>query len=332
MASEPVSWGRPMGTGRDSQTQRRAPNPKRARVFQEDEQAEWKRAASHASSIASREQHQRQRASQSQQNEEDPLDAYMAQLGKEVAEDLKRDGKKEEKERDRVEQEEKREQEEQEQIRKRFFESTVGCEADGADGAGGRLDAIPVDARCRVLGLAASHPYFRLNGSVGRVVDWQNAEQLYVLHFDRDRGEAGGAGQEDQPTDFCKLPRANVQQLVEGVRVVGLTKRPDLNGREGHVTSFDSSKDPPRYTVSLRGQGTQRGQGGGEPELVALRAENVLFPLGTRVRLEGLVNAKQHNGTWGMLVAVDEEQGRYTVKIQSDPDILLRPKFANCLA
>ena len=49
----------------------------------------------------------------------------------------------------------------------------------------------------------------------------------------------------------------------------------------------------------------------------------------TRVRVDGLQSAPQHNGTWGQVVLYDRVSGRYEVKVRGNKHLKL--KVANVL-
>ena len=261
----------------------------------ETEEEEWARAAKHTDAM---DRHTRRRQPpKAGQLDQDSLDKYMASIDGQIADDMRRSASR----------------------------GVGGC----CRGQGDRFDlddddvagvgehgsqsrifrgAIPVDTRCAVV----SKP--GMEGRTGRVVDWDESNREYTLLLD--------AGDED----FVRLARANVQQLVEGVAVVGLKSRADLNGRVGRVLGFDRAAV--RYRVSLRPG--KRGRERGEDVEVAVKPENLVFPKGTRVELVGLQKTKEHNGKWGTITEYSERDGRYTVCVSDD--LSLRPKLANCRA
>ena len=78
----------------------------------------------------------------------------------------------------------------------------------------------------------------------------------------------------------------NVLQVVRGVRVTGLDKAPELNGKTG--TLFQRNEEKARYYVRLP-----------EGKNLALKGNNVVLPRGTRVCMTGLVKAAHLNGLMG---------------------------------
>lgn len=44
----------------------------------------------------------------------------------------------------------------------------------------------------------------------------------------------------------------------------------------------------------------------------------------TRVRVDGLQSAPQHNGTWGQVVQYDRVAGRYEVKVRGNKHLKLK--------
>ena len=78
------------------------------------------------------------------------------------------------------------------------------------------------------------------------------------------------------------------------VALTGLTGRPELNDRSGIVVTVGD-----RVSVQLDGQGKP----------IAVKAQNVGFSIGSRVRVAGLVSKPELNGCEGEVVSVGERIG-----------------------
>ena len=291
MASHRVDWGRPMGAGeggggRGRGREEAAGDPMRKKRRTETEEEEWAKAMKHTAEMDRRQQ----KAPKAGQLGD--LDKFMASIDHQIADGMRHSASR--------------------------GQDRVDLDADEA--VGGTAKQGPQYTRCTVI----SQP--GIEGRTGRVVDWDDAKGEYTLLLDATDQEhrtfksrklvpwGGGYEYED---NFVKLARGKVQQLVEGVAVVGLKSQAHLNGRVGRVLGFDRAAA--RYRVSLPG----------EVE-VAVKCDNLVFPNGTRVELVGLQNAKDHNGKWGTITEYSEEDGRYTVCVSDD--LSLRPRLANCRA
>jgi hypothetical protein len=101
---------------------------------------------------------------------------------------------------------------------------------------------------------------------------------------------------------------SNLEQVLKGVEVLN-TSRSDLNGRASTQAYFDRRRG--RYMLDGVGQGT-----------VALRPENVMLPVSTRVTIDGMQNRTDLNGMCGKIIAADEQ--RYTVQLQTGEQVRLR--------
>lgn len=278
-----------------------SPSATRKHRRPETEEEEWAKAMKHKDDMDRR----RQQPSEAGRQGQDSLDKYMASIDPQVADDMRHNKG------DRVD--------------------LDGDDEAGVAGEQCRLfrGAIPVGTRCSVISTPG------MEGRTGRVVEWDGGKAEYTLLLEAtDREQRTfksrklvpwGAGYEYED-NFVRLARGNVQQLVEGIAVVGLKSQAHLNGRSGRVLGFDRAAA--RYRVSLRLD--ERGRERGEDIEVAVKSDNLVFPNGTRVELVGLINAKIHNGKWGTITEYNSVQGRYTVCVSDD--LSLRPRLANCRA
>merc|ERR1719408_211104 len=88
-----------------------------------------------------------------------------------------------------------------------------------------RVDAIAPGTVCVIKDLQ-SQP--QLNGDNGTVRSFDAGKGRYVV--ETDDGQS------------LSLRRANVQQVVQRVRVRGVESRPELNGRTGTLADYDAAK------------------------------------------------------------------------------------------
>jgi len=133
-------------------------------------------------------------------------------------------------------------------------------------------------------GLKSAHKY---NGQQACVVRFLPEQQRYTVRL------ANGSS--------ISLKRTNLQQVVEGVQINGLKSRSDLNGTHARVVGFNHSKK--RYVVQTAS------------EQAGLKKENVIFPPGTRVMVEGLQNEPRWNNKEGKLGHFEQGSGRYVVDL-----------------
>jgi len=159
-----------------------------------------------------------------------------------------------------------------------------------------RPDVIPPRTRVVVQGLKSNTTH---NNDSGTVTSFDTGRGRYVVQLDD--GET------------LALKPDNILQLVRGVRVTGLDKAPELNGKSGTIFQRNEAKE--RYYVRCGGRN------------IALKSDNIILPRGTRVCMTGLVKAAHLNGRWGEVLGHDEASGRYDVAIAQGEQ--LRVKRAN---
>jgi hypothetical protein len=144
----------------------------------------------------------------------------------------------------------------------------------------------------------------------GLVKQQQHNEELGTVQgFDR---SAGRYVIELEDGEQLKLKPENLRQIGMRVTITDLTKRPELNGREGIVNGFGADD---RLYVSLGGHGG---------ETVALKPANVILPAGTCIKIVGLEKAAQHNGKHGVIEAFDEAAGRYLLRLPGNQQIKVK--------
>ena len=99
----------------------------------------------------------------------------------------------------------------------------------------------------------------------------------------------------------------------------GLVEQPALNDMDGQIVGFDRARG--RYTIRVD-----------EPQmrLAALLPANVLLPVGSAVRIDGLTtaNASRFNGRWATVTAVHRPAGRYVVDLGGGHQLRLRFEHA----
>lgn len=129
-----------------------------------------------------------------------------------------------------------------------------------------------------------------INGKMGEVLSFDASSGRYTVLVQGDTGEV-------------RLKRDNLQQIIECVEVLPTHEK-------GTLFDFDSREG--KYKVGM-----------GKRVVLVLPA-NLVLPVGTRVTLIGLSDAK-FNGVETLILTVDKAAGRYGVE-------KMRVKFANVRA
>merc|ERR1719152_804540 len=133
----------------------------------------------------------------------------------------------------------------------------------------------------------------QLNGSIGRVEDYDEAAQRYVIAPD-----SGGSPIAIKP--------ANVVQLVTAARVVG-TSKAELNDKA--ISTATYCKSTKRYKCQgLRPDGS----------VLALKPENVVLPESSRVTIENVKSRPELNGKVGMITGIENGRSRYLVELDGE--------------
>lgn len=115
---------------------------------------------------------------------------------------------------------------------------------------------------------------------------------------------------------FLALRPQNITQLCR-VQVMGLEKRPELNGSNGEIFSFDPATG--RYQVLID-----------KPAIaIGLLPGNVVLPLGCHVRLCGL-SRSEFNNSLAQIVEVNTTTSSYTVKCLNGKRLKLPFQNAVC--
>lgn len=163
-----------------------------------------------------------------------------------------------------------------------------------------------------------------LNGKRGIIVgvDWSSNQ--YEIQIDSDSMrmlvDSGNLG---RLSDAPALPNGTP------VIVHGLQRRPEHNNKCGIIVGVELQKG--QYEVEL---------GDGSPKLLVkpdnlLRAEDVsnVFPNGTAVVVQGLLQTPEHNGKSGVVTGLDEFTGNCMVRLDREPLVLgICPDFLESLA
>ena len=87
------------------------------------------------------------------------------------------------------------------------------------------------------------------------------------------------------------------------VTLLDLVSRADLNGKQATIENFEEERQ--RYEVELSHDRSR----------IKLQPANMRLPVGSRLRIHGLVSATQHNGKLAKVAAYLEESGRYDVEL-----------------
>ncbi|KAH8074314.1 hypothetical protein JL721_1869 [Aureococcus anophagefferens] len=99
-----------------------------------------------------------------------------------------------------------------------------------------RYDVLPMGAKVVLVGLQAAA---EKNDEVGVVERFDAAKGRYNVRLDE-----GG--------EVLALKEANLQQMLSGVRLTGLTENPDMDGKSGTLVATRRAGDgSPRYVVVL---------------------------------------------------------------------------------
>jgi len=156
-----------------------------------------------------------------------------------------------------------------------------------------RADTVPNESSVFVRGLqgAAQH-----NGKRGKTLQFEAESGRHVVEL------------EDGET--LRIKPENLLQRA-AVEVTGMEKRPEYNGRQGHVEGYDEASG--RYHVRLGAQ------------TVALQPASIILATGSRGRVVGLVNGAQYNQRVGKVLDFDRGAGRYVVQLDEEHQLRVKP-------
>jgi len=112
----------------------------------------------------------------------------------------------------------------------------------------------------------------------------------------------------------------NLQQIVQGATLVNLHVRPELNGQRVRLVAFDP----------VRGKYQGYLSGSSQPQLI--RPKNLILPIGTKVRVAGLLSPKwSHvNGECATIKSFDSRESRYQIARMDGSTISI--PLRNCFA
>eukprot|EP00750_Incisomonas_marina_P018604 INCI3044.1.p1 GENE.INCI3044.1~~INCI3044.1.p1 ORF type:complete len:357 (-),score=71.12 INCI3044.1:92-1162(-) len=132
-----------------------------------------------------------------------------------------------------------------------------------------------------------------------------NGKQGTVQKYDASKGRYT-VELEDDPVGSLSVKRDNLQQIVTGCKLEGLSSSPQLNGQPCILLRFDPAKR--RYMVAV-------GSDLRAAKPMSVKTTNVRLPNGTSVRIDGLQSdaARSLNGTYGTIKSFDSSAGRYVV-------------------
>uniref|UniRef100_A0A7S1IL73 J domain-containing protein n=1 Tax=Eutreptiella gymnastica TaxID=73025 RepID=A0A7S1IL73_9EUGL len=156
---------------------------------------------------------------------------------------------------------------------------------------------IPLGTQVVIIGLKSTLEH---NGKEATIVQYDAAAERYTV--------------ETVTGHVLALKPTNLTQVV-GVKLWGLSGKPELNGATGKIAQWNPHKA--RYEVQV-------------PKLdkiLSLKPGNVQLPVSTVVRIEGLSNAARYNGKWGKILDVDMVERRY--QVQLDNATQLKVKWEN---
>jgi len=236
----------------------------------------------------------------------DPLDEFMANLNASASKGGQKRAKT------LVE-----EEEEEEHLEREKWD----CDKASTLDDGTRLGYFPEQTEIRIV-TATEPSLLPYVGKVGRVIDFGIEDKRYTVHIE----------EPDKEEVFLSIPVAHLQQIVRGVEVENLVSRPELNGLKASLMEFNSVSG--RYQVEISPTKSRK-KVKTDQIVVALKPANLLLPVGTRVRIQGLLKTPKFNGTWGMVIGlamtVDQKQvetTRYSVQVSQRN--VLNLKRENC--
>jgi len=97
----------------------------------------------------------------------------------------------------------------------------------------------------------------------------------------------------------------------------GLSNKPELNGTKVVIIRYRADKE--KYEVV-----------NSKSNKFLAKPDNLLLDEGTRVLIQGLVSASQHNGKYGVVHKFNSEKGRYIVNLkETGSNLLVKP--TNCI-
>jgi hypothetical protein len=215
----------------------------------------------------------------------------------------------------------------------RWTESAQRTEVNSPPSSSAETDSSTADTKnnpmlctgqtIRVVGLKA-HP--ELNGRQGLVVDFHDfheGEGRWRVHMD------DGVGKIIRSTNLEVFSGMDVDTnshrmfaIGQPIHVVGLMERPELNGKRGTVIDFHEGDG--RWKVRLD-DGTGKMLKPTNMEMASQRAaDRNKFVAGQRVRVIGLEERTELNGQEGVVVAFDESESRWKVRLNSRTGKMLR--------
>ncbi|KAJ8601720.1 hypothetical protein CTAYLR_003198 [Chrysophaeum taylorii] len=161
-----------------------------------------------------------------------------------------------------------------------------------------RFDKLPRGATVILRGLVGAA---EKNDDIGRIREY-NDRGRYVVELE-DSGET------------LAVKPENLTQILKGVRLVGITTDPNLNGKSG----------------TLIGQRTA--PGGGQrfivhvtttKQTVSVKQDNLLLPKSALVTIVGVQSKPHLNGKQGTVLTWDSAAQRYTVQMSSTDHLKLK--------
>jgi len=194
--------------------------------------------------------------------------------------------------------------------------------------------------RVRLVGLKGRTD---LNGNLGSIVEWDAAEERWKVAMDDGSGKMLRSchleiaeGPASKPTDPPEAPKTLGPNA--SVRIKGLKVRPELNGLQGVITTWDAFEESwsvrlhgPEATAqnllgvvknfreeNLESSGVSESQSSAEPFVKAG------LPLGSCVRISKLQQRPELNGKLGTVVGWDSQQDRCQVRLPDGTGLLLK--------
>mmetsp|Transcript_18595 Transcript_18595/g.55293 ORF Transcript_18595/g.55293 Transcript_18595/m.55293 type:complete len:218 (+) Transcript_18595:3-656(+) len=142
------------------------------------------------------------------------------------------------------------------------------------------------------------------NGDIGAIVRYDPQKGRYEVRLEEEE-------------EVLSLKGANLQQILKGVVLTGITSSAALDGKSGTLLNrTQTASGEARFVVRLTAA----------RQTVAVRGDNMILPKGALVALRGIQSKPALNGTKGLVQSWDSGAQRYVVRTQSEQ---LKLKLAN---
>ena len=136
-----------------------------------------------------------------------------------------------------------------------------------------------------------------------------NGKQAVITDFDKGKGRYT---LQLKDGENLSVKPANMQQMVDNVKVVDMQSKPELNGQTGLLIDFNDEKG--RYHVQLK-----------DGKTLSLQPHNLVVPSKTRGEVQGL-SKDEYNGKVGKVTGFAEEAKRYLLELPGAQVLKIKPE------